>query len=266
MLKVPVKTPEQIAIMTEAGAKLAVVMLELARLAVPGTQARTIYSKAFELCKEVGGEPAVFGYRAGKLVYPRPVCLSLNGVVLHGILPDDHKFKDGDLLKIDFVLRYKGMHVDSAITVPIGEVSDERLNLVSSTLLALNRAIETVKPGSNISEIAHAVDYVALNKGFFIEQMYGGHGIGESMHEAPFIPNVPFLSNMVLEPGHVICIEPVLLEKKASLKPKQDGWSLFTDVGGFGAHFEHTVLVTENGSKVLTEWRPELWEIILGRT
>jgi methionyl aminopeptidase len=192
--------------------------------------------------------PAFKGYRG----YPATLCASVNDQVVHGI-PSDRRLAEGDILSLDMGAQMNGYFGDSAITVGIGRISSEAERLLSVTEDALAEAIVRVRPGVRVSDIGYAVQRFVEAHGFSVVREFVGHGIGAQLHEEPQIPNYG-------EPGHgprlaegmVLAIEPMVNAGKAGVKVLADGWTAVTKDGSLSAHFEHTVVVTAQGTRVLT--------------
>ena len=184
--------------------------------------------------------------------YPCALCTSVNDTVVHGI-PDDYKLKDGDIITIDVVIGYKGYQGDAAWTYAVGEIDDDKKYLMEHTEKALYEGIKQVKPGNRIGDISHAVETYAHKYNLGVVEELCGHGIGTEMHEDPEVPNFGEAgTGPRLKPGMVICIEPMLTFGERYIYVEDDGWTIKTDDGLPAAHYEHTVLVTEDGYEILT--------------
>ena len=195
-----------------------------------------------------GGVASCIGYEG----YPCALCTSVNDTVVHGI-PDDYKLKDGDIITIDVVIGYKGYQGDAAWTYAVGEVDDDKKYLMEHTEKALYEGIKQVKPGNRIGDISHAVEVYAHEHNLGVVEELCGHGIGTDMHEDPEVPNFGEAgTGPRLKPGMVICIEPMLTFGERYIYVEDDGWTIKTDDGEPAAHYEHTVLVTEDGYEILT--------------
>jgi methionyl aminopeptidase len=185
--------------------------------------------------------------------YPASVCVSVNEEIVHGI-PGSRELKEGDILSLDFGAISDGFHGDSAVTIPIGEVSDEAERLLETTREALYEGISEMVPGKRLSDIGHAVQKHAEGGSFSVVRQFVGHGIGRSMHETPQIPNYgkPGRGPRLLA-GMVFAIEPMVNVGSASVRMMDDEWTAVTADGSLSAHFEHTVLITEEGPEILTQ-------------
>ncbi len=192
--------------------------------------------------------PTELGYEG----YPASICASVNDTVVHGI-PDDYKLKNGDIITIDVVIGYKGYQGDAAWTYAVGEISDDDRYLMEHTEKALYEGIKQVKPGNRIGDISNAVETYAKAHNLGVVEELCGHGIGAEMHEDPEVPNFGTKNTGPrLKPGMVICIEPMLTFGKRYVYLDDDEWTVHTEDGSPAAHYEHTVLVTEDGYEILT--------------
>ena len=184
--------------------------------------------------------------------YPCALCTSVNDVVVHGI-PNDYKLKDGDIITIDVVIGYKGYQGDAAWTYAVGSIDDDKKYLMEHTEASLYEGIKQVKPGNRIGDISHAVETYAHSHNLGVVEELCGHGIGTEMHEDPEVPNFGEAgTGPRLKPGMVICIEPMLTFGERYIYVEDDGWTIRTEDGLPAAHYEHTVLVTEDGYEILT--------------
>lgn len=252
------KTPEEIEILKEGGKVLANILEELAKEAVVGNTTLDIDDRAMELVEEFGAEPVLLGYHPSFAEYPYPaaICVSVNNCVQHGIPSADIVLKEGDVVNIDATIGYKGMIVDSGITVGVGEISKEAQNLIDVTREALAVGLKMVKVGNHIGDISYAIQtFVEKHKMSVVEELCG-HGVGYKVHEEPLIPNFGKAGvGPKIEVGHVYAIEPIvnLGNKEVYFDDEGDGYSVYTKDNSISAHFEHTVAVTENGMIILTK-------------
>ncbi|MBR1376338.1 MAG: type I methionyl aminopeptidase [Bacilli bacterium] len=184
--------------------------------------------------------------------YPASICASVNETVVHGI-PNNYKLKNGDIITIDVVIGYKGYQGDAAWTYKVGDISNEKEYLMEHTEKALYEGIKQVKPGNRIGDISNAVEVYAKAHNLGVVEELCGHGIGTNMHEDPDVPNFGKPgTGPRLKPGMVICIEPMLTYGKRYVYMLDDGWTINTRDHLPAAHYEHTVLVTEDGYEILT--------------
>lgn len=194
------------------------------------------------------GVPSCKGYEG----FPTALCTSVNDTVVHGI-PDNYKLKDGDIITIDVVIGYKGYQGDAAWTYAVGEVDEDKKYLMKHTEKALYEGIKQVKPGNRIGDISAAVEKYATEHNLGVVHELCGHGIGRDMHEDPEVPNFGTKNTGPrLKPGMVICIEPMLTFGKRYVYQLDDGWTVKTEDGEPAAHYEHTILVTEDGYEIFT--------------
>ena len=239
---------DEIARMEAAGALVGLVLAELEAAVVPGMTTRELDRLAESRIRDAGARPAFKGYRG----YPATICASVNDEVIHGI-PSDRHLAEGDIVSIDVGAELAGYFGDSALTAPVGRISDEAARLLRVTDEALHRAIATATVGGRISDIGHAVQAHVEAHGFSVVREFVGHGIGQAMHEDPQIPNYgPRGRGERLAEGMVLAIEPMVNMGRAPVKVLADGWTAVTKDGSLSAHFEHTVAVTAAGPRVLT--------------
>jgi methionyl aminopeptidase len=235
--------------MREAGRLVGEVLAELAALVAPGVTTADLDAAAEKRIARAGATPAFKGYHG----YPATICASINDEVIHGIPSGRRLLNDGDIISIDVGASLNGYFGDSAITLPVGQVSEEAATLLRVTEEALYKAIERVRPGSRISDLGHAVQKHVEAYGFSVVREFVGHGIGQRMHEEPQIPNYgdPGRGPRLTE-GMVLAIEPMVNAGKPAVKVLGDGWTAVTRDNSLSAHFEHTVAVTADGPWILT--------------
>lgn len=256
-MAITIKTEEDIKKLRQGGRLLGMVLNELEKEVVPGASSLDVDDRAMELLEEHGLEPMILGYQPSfaPRPYPAATCVSVNDVIVHGI-PNENPvtFKEGDVVSIDLVIGYQGMVLDSARTVICGEGSIQAKELLAVTAEALQMAIAAVRPGNRVSDIGRAVESV-VPKGYGIVEDLCGHGVGYSLHEEPQIPNyvAKNFPDPELKPGMVLAIEPMIVQgKKNVIFDARDGYTVRSKDGNLTAHMEHTVLVTEKGSEILT--------------
>lgn len=252
------KSSVEIEVLKVAGGKLAFILKELAKIAKPGVTTLDIDDRAMELAEELGVEPVLLGYHPGfaDRPYPASVCTSVNDCVQHGIPSDEHVLKSGDLINIDMSIGYKGMIVDSGLTVGVGEVSGEARRLLTVTEEARSLGIKVAVPGNHIGDIGHAIQTLVESRGFSVVRVLCGHGVGYAVHEEPTIPNFGRPgTGPKIEVGHVYAIEPIVNMGKSDVyfDDDGDGYSVYTKDGSWSAHFEHTVAITKDGPLILTK-------------
>jgi len=242
------KSLQEIAKMEVANRIVAEVLEGVKEKIRPGIETRELDELAEEMCRRRQVEPAFKGYRG----YPRSICVSVNEEVVHGI-PGPRRLKAGDLVSLDFGVRYDGYHGDAAITVPVGEVSPRAWALMEATEKSLYAGIAMVKVGNRLSDISHAVQGVVEGAGFGVIRDFVGHGIGRSLHEDPQIPNFgPPGRGPKLQVGMTLAIEPMVSMGSWQVRILSDGWTAVTQDGSYAAHFEHSVALTENGVLILS--------------
>jgi methionyl aminopeptidase len=243
------KSPAEIERMRAANALVADVLAELARLVSPGVTTNDLDAAAERLVRDGGAEPAFKGYRG----YPSTLCASVNEQVVHGI-PSGRALGEGDIISLDMGVKLNGYYGDSAVTVPVGRVSDEAAKLLRITRESLEKGIAQVRLGGRISDIGHAIQQHVEAHGFSVVREFVGHGIGAALHEDPQIANYgePGRGPRLAE-GMTLAIEPMVNIGRPAVKVLADGWTAVTKDGSLSAHFEHTVAVTKAGPLVLTQ-------------
>jgi len=241
------KSLQEIAKMEVANRIVAEVLEGVKEKIRPGIETRELDELAEEMCRRRQVEPAFKGYRG----YPRSICVSVNEEVVHGI-PGPRRLKAGDLVSLDFGVRYDGYHGDAAITVPVGEVTPQAWALMEATEKSLYAGIAMVKVGNRLSDISYAVQGVVEGAGFGVIRDFVGHGIGRSLHEDPQIPNFGPPGRGPTLQGMTLAIEPMTSMGAWQVRILQDGWTAVTQDGSYAAHFEHSVALTENGVLILS--------------
>jgi methionyl aminopeptidase len=243
------RSADELERMREAGRLVGEVLAELASLVAPGVTTADLDAAAERRIARAGATPAFKGYHG----YPATICASINDEVIHGIPSGRRLLNDGDIISIDVGASLNGYFGDSAVTLPVGQVSEDAATLLRVTEEALFKAIERVRPGNRISDIGHAVQKHVEAYGFSVVREFVGHGIGQRMHEEPQVPNYgdPGRGPRLTE-GMVLAIEPMVNAGKPAVKVLGDGWTAVTRDSSLSAHFEHTVAVTSNGPWILT--------------
>jgi methionyl aminopeptidase len=222
----------------------------------PGVTTAELDQVAEERILAAGATPAFKGYHG----YPATICASINEEVIHGIPSGRRVLQESDIISIDVGVQLDGYYGDSAITLPVGQVSEEAARLLRVTEESLYKAIERVRPGARISDIGHAVQTHVEAHGFSVVREFVGHGIGQRMHEEPQVPNYgePGRGPRLAE-GMVIAIEPMVNAGKPDVKVLRDGWTAVTRDASLSAHFEHTVAVTAGDPWILTAREVAVW-------
>jgi len=226
------------------------------KLAKPGVTTSYLDKQAEKRIISRSAQPAFKGHGASgrRPPFPATICASVNEEVVHGI-PDDRELREGDLLSVDCGSLYRGYYGDGAVTVPIGEVSAQARLLMDTCREALELAIEAVGPGKRLSDIGRTVQKHVEGRGFSVVRDLVGHGIGSSLWEEPQVPNYynPSLPDVVLRPGMTLAIEPMINAGGWKVKTTRDHWVVVTRDGSLSSHFEHTIVITDDGAEVLTK-------------
>lgn len=242
------KSAEDIEKMRAAGKVVAVVLEELSELVVSGMTTGELDRVAEAAIRRHGAVPSFKGYRG----YPAATCISLNEEVVHGI-PGDRRLEDGDIVGIDLGVILDGWQGDSALTLPVGSVSEQASHLMETTQQALYAGIAAVRAGARIGDVGHAIQQYAEKRGFSVVRDLVGHGIGRNMHEEPQVPNFGKPGRgPLLEAGATLAIEPMLNAGGYQVDTLADGWTMIARDRSLSAHFEHTVAVTDVGADILT--------------
>ena len=249
-----IKNAEEIAIMRQGCQILASVMNAIAQKIAVGVSGLEIDLMAEHMIREAGCQPAFKGYGAEDGdPFPATICFSLNQGIVHGI-PSEHVICDGDVVKIDIGLVYRGFYADMARTFLVGKVSNEAKKLEDVTRTSFFKGFATIKNGSTLYDYARAVQRHAESHGFSVVKNLVGHGIGAHLHEAPQIPNYvgKKSQNFTFKTGMTIALEPMVNVGTDQTVVAADGWTYETADGSLSAHYENTVLVTERGAEILT--------------
>lgn len=243
-----VKTPQEVAKMRISCRMVAEILQELREQVSPGVTTWDLDRLAEESCLKRKAVPAFKGYGG----FPCSICASPNHTVVHGFATKQ-PLVEGDIISIDFGVLFDGFYGDSAVTLPVGTVSEEKQRLMDVTKASLDAGIDVVGPGVSLSDVSSAIQVVVESAGFSVVREFVGHGIGRSLHEDPQIPNYgkPGVGPK-LKPGMVLAIEPMVNAGTHQVRVLDDGWTAVTQDGRPSAHFEHSVAVTENGSEILT--------------
>lgn len=243
-----IKSESDLAVMREAGRRVAAVRDEVAARVAPGVTTAELGEWAQERILATGAENAFLGYRG----FPGKICVSVNDVVVHGI-PGDRRIEVGDVVSIDVGLRYRGFVGDTAVTVLVGVTDPRVVSLVRTAERALAAGIASAVPGKRVSDISHAVQEVAEAAGFSVVRDFVGHGIGRRMHEDPQVPNFGAPGRgATLRPGMTLAIEPMINMGPRDVKVDSDGWTVRTVDGSPSAHVEHMVAIREGPAEILT--------------
>ena len=254
------KSPAEIDRMRAASGVVAAVLTDLAGAMAPGVTTRELDERAETSIRAAGATPAFKGYHG----YPAALCVSINDEVIHGIPSPTRRLADGDIVSVDVGAVLDGFVGDSAVTFPVGAVSDRAAMLMRVTQEALYRAILAVKVGGRVSDIGDAVQRHVEAHGCSVVREFVGHGIGTAMHEEPQVPNYgPPGRGARLTEGMVLAIEPMVNLGRPAVRVLDDGWTAVTRDRSLSAHFEHTVAVAEEGPFVLTARGEERFDEVL---
>lgn len=247
-----VKSPHEIALMRKAGRILAEILVVLRASALPGVTTGDLNRIAHDEMKKRGVVPSFLGYHG----YPGVLCTSVNDEIVHGI-PGKKVLKDGDIIGLDCGIIYEGWQADSAITVPVGKVTEQATRLMEVTKASMEAGIAAARGGARLSDIGHAVQTVAEAAGYGVVREYVGHGIGQKLHEEPQVPNFGQPGRgMVLKPGLCLAIEPMVNAGGWQTRVGSDNWTVYTADKSLSAHFEHTIVITEGAPEILTVTEP----------
>jgi len=258
-MAITLRSRREIELIRKAGAVVADVLLKLQEIAEPGVTTGHLDALALQMTADSGAEALFKGVRnpAARSPFPGAICASINEQVVHGIPSDNAKLKDGDILSIDFGARMDGYCGDAAVTIAIGEISEDKRLLLDITKRTLDIAIAEAQPNVKWSQVAAKMQDCAESAGFSIVKDFVGHGIGRQMHEEPRVPNFvsdELLANdFVLAEGMVLAVEPMVNAGTGAVRTLKNGWTVVTKDGKCSAHFEHTIVIVENGREVLTK-------------
>lgn len=247
----PEKTPAEIEAMREGGKILATIFDGLKKQISPGVSEKELDTW---VDKEIMRLGAIATYKTPEVNFPAAICISTNEQIVHGI-PTDYKLQKGDMVGFDLVITYKGMKTDSAFTTVVGgEPNGAQKHLLNATERSLYAGIDAIKGPVRVGDIGAAVEKVLKEAKLGIIRELVGHGVGHEMHQAPEVPNYGKKgTGAFLTVGDTIAIEPMATLGGERIKQDDDGWTLSTRDGSLAAHFEHTVLITEDGAEVLTQ-------------
>jgi methionyl aminopeptidase len=250
-----IKSDQEIDVMRKAGEITAITFEKLENAIMPGITTYELDKIAEEVIRSYSAIPSFKGYKnaTGGINYPASICTSINDEVVHGI-PGHRKLKEGDIISIDIGVYYKGFHADAARTFPVGTISGNAEKLIKITKESFFEGIKFAVKGKRISDISGAIqDYVEKN-GFSVIRDYVGHGIGREMHEAPQIPNYRTRERGArLEKGMALAIEPMVNEGNYQIRLLDNDWTVVTLDGKLSAHYENTIVITENEPVILTK-------------
>ena len=253
---VTIKSKREIELMREAGRVTALTHKAIEEAIKPGMTTAEIDQIAEKTMKKYGAISAEKGYDPrikGVPPYPAATCISINDEVIHGVPSSKRYIKDGDIVSVDLVALKNGYNGDAARTYMVGNVSKEAKRLVEVTKQAFFEGIKYAKKGNRIGDVSHAIGEYIKSQGYSVVREFEGHGIGRDMHEEPEIPNYGRAGRGIrLEPGMTLAIEPMVIQGKPDIWELEDGWTIVTQDGSLAAHYENTILITENEPELLT--------------
>lgn len=248
-MAVTIKSPREIELMREAGRILAKTHEELAKNLRPGMSTWDIDHMGEEIIRSYGCIPSFKNYNG----YPASICVSVNDEVVHGIPHKEHFLDEGDIVSLDAGVIYKGYHSDAARTYGIGEIDDDAKKLIEVTRQSFFEGIKFAKAGNHLNDISVAIQKYAESFGFGVVRDLVGHGIGSHLHEDPEIPNFARKrKGILLQPGMTLAIEPMITEGSYEVVWLDDDWTVMTEDGGWAAHYENTILITEGEPEILS--------------
>lgn len=249
-----VRNPQEREDLIEAGRRLGAVLEAVAAATVPGVTTGALNALAEQLIIDGGDTPSFKGYKpeGASYAYPAGLCISVNDEVVHGI-PAERVLNEGDIVALDLGLTHNGIIVDSALTVPVGKADKRAYELMDATKAALEAAILAARPGARVGDISHATEQAFKGTGFSVVKILGGHGVGHHVHEEPFISNVGYPgTGPEIVAGMVLALEPIANMGAHHVDITEDDYTFVTRDGSRSAHFEHTILIEEEGTTVVT--------------
>ena len=243
------KTGRELKIMREACRISAGALQTIGNAVEPGVSTAELDKLAEDYIRSQGGEPNFKNYQG----YPATACISVNNEVIHGIPSKQRKLRQGDIVSIDLGAKFQGYHGDNAATFACGDVSPAAKRLIDTTRESLYEGIAAAVQGGRIGDISSAVQRYVEARGYSVVRKFVGHGIGTELHEAPEVPNFGTAGRGIrLLPGMTLAIEPMVNAGKPDVKILPDGWTVLTTDGSLSAHFEHTIVITTDGPKIMT--------------
>ena len=243
-----IKSPQEVAIMRQAGKIVAAVLQKLREEIKPGIKTSQLDLVAASELKKYGAKASFKGYRG----FPANLCVSVNDEVVHGI-PGERRLNDGDLVSLDFGVIVDGFHGDGAITVGIGGISPKAQELLAVTEAALMAGIRAARNGVHLGEISSSIQNYVETRGFSVVREYSGHGVGRDLHEDPLVPNFGSPGEgSILQKGMTLAIEPMVTAGDWHTWVAENRWTVLTADGSLAAHFEHTIAISEDETEVLT--------------
>ena len=251
------KSDRDLVKMRHAGQIVADILKLMRDMVKPGVDTLTLDEAAEALVLKEGARPAFKDYKVpwSPVPFPGTLCVSINSEVVHGIPSRTRVLEEGDIISVDTGASIDGFFGDAACTYAVGKISEARQRLLDVTLASLHKGMDAIKPGATIGDVGHAVESYVLPFGYGLVRDYAGHGIGRRPHEAPQVPNFGEPgSGIMLKPRMTFCVEPMVMTGGETVKTLSDDWTVVTADGSDAAHFENSLLVTDNGVEVLTPW------------
>ena len=249
------KNIEDINKLREGGKILASILYAVVGNVLAGVKTIKLDELAEKMIKNSGGQPSFKNYKTpdDKVPYPSSLWVAVNEEVVHGV-PGERVLKEGDIVSLDLGMEYKGFFTDMAVTVPVGDTSEQAKKLITTTQKSLNRGISAIKSGAFVGDIGRAIQSCAEGNGFNVVRKLVGHGLGRKPHEDPEIPNFGVKGkDEILQEGEVVAIEPMITAGHYDIYLADDLWTWKTKDGSLSAHFEHTILVTKDGAEIITK-------------
>ncbi len=255
------KSEAEIEMMRRSSQIVARILSELKEMIKPGLETRELDAYAEARARELGAVPAFKGYRG----YPASLCVSINEEIVHGI-PSGRRLREGDIVSLDFGAVYEGFYGDAAVTVAVGQVSQQALKLIEVAEKAFYRGLEKLRVGNRLSDVSAAIQEEVEKAGFSVIRAFVGHGIGRSLHEEPQLPNFGQPGHgPILKKGLTLAIEPMIAAGHWEVEVLNDGWTAITQDRSLAAHFEHTVALTDQGAEILTRLDGDEVKLTAGR-
>ncbi len=251
-----IKNKEEIEKIREAGRRLAIVLHQVKEKIKPGISTWELNQYAEKLIREMGDYPAFLNYKpeGAKTAYPASLCVSVNEEVVHGIPSKSKILKEGDIISIDCGLKHKGFFADMAMTIGVGKISNSSKKLIDITQKALEVGISAAREGNRVGDIGFAIQNFVKPYKYGIVEVLAGHGVGKEIHEDPYIPNFGKAGKgELLKRGMILAIEPMLNNGTKDVVLKKDGYTFITADLKKSAHFEHTILITDDSPQILTQ-------------
>lgn len=254
LMGIIIKTDQEMQSMRAGGKIHARILRMVCEKVAPGVSTGELDTYAESLCQEYGCTPAFKNYQpTGQMTpFPATICTSINDEIVHGIPSPDRILEDGDIIAVDLGIQYQGVFLDGAVTVPVGTVSDDIIEFLHVTEQSLLVGIAAAEPANTTGDIGHAIQQY-IDKRYGIVKGLAGHGVGREIHEDPFVPNYGKPGQGTrLVPGMTIAIEPMLTIGNPATDILEDDWTFVTADGSLSAHFEHTIIITEQGPEIVT--------------